>query len=737
MGEMYFMEELQYRNRCLRTFTGKLLFGPSGRRLAVDCLDCLPGFVGAVDFIHKMNVTELFRVMPDISVDFSQADCVWYPNRLTMEYRCEDLDFRETKTIVEDDAALSLMEWRNNSAEPFTIEFLSNPECFISQNFWKEDEVCWGIETESPETRFGFSMGIVCGWNQSSSKLAIKPGESVKILAVAAVGNMEQETFASLRDKVKKWLSDNRDPDEIMAEAIRSINLFYERTPSFVCDDKRMNACWQYRWYILKNTLVHPGYGKFSGAVMYEGRDHRMQKTALTASGWEFSKLIPLSTPLQLTDFRWFRDHGTVKEVIRSAFAAQDENGLLLCSYVEDYGHEGKAQHGGKRLNGGKAVGVNGKSYANYILWAIWNDYLLNPDRAFIQEMLPSMKAYISGHEKVYMDGRDSLLIEYTHALTGKEYQPSYWYFYDYPPNPRDRAGFTPLKRVDRSVYHYLNLCGLSNLMDAVGEDGSGEYREKARQLKQEINEWMWDKKTDFYYDLHFETKEKAMVKNIVGIYPYWAGIAGAEREEGIEKLRDRELFDTGSAFPSVAEDCPAFSPEGGWMGNYIKGRNGCVWCGPSWPYTTGIALDALGKESLRREHRFDKDFDRFLTEYTIQHFRDGDRHRPYLVEHYNSVTGERLSDEADYNHSYWLDLIITYVAGVQVFADHVRVEPLRTHLKWFRLDGLSIRGHLVSVLYAEGMDRDGGKIPKGLTVLADGKKAAHREESGVLIIEI
>ena len=78
------MTELKYENRALRTHTGKLLFGPVGRRMWVDYLDRKPGFCGRIDFIHKTNLTQLFEVKCDREVDWELAQSVWYPDRLTM-----------------------------------------------------------------------------------------------------------------------------------------------------------------------------------------------------------------------------------------------------------------------------------------------------------------------------------------------------------------------------------------------------------------------------------------------------------------------------------------------------------------------------------------------------------------------------------------------------------------------------------------------------------------------------
>lgn len=700
-----YREPLRYENRCLRTLTGKLLFGPAGNRLAVDVLDRKPGFSGTIDFIHKMNITQLFTVRDHMEAGCEEAEVMWYPAYMEMHYERGGVSYQEKKTITSDDTAVSAMVWENHARRELVLDFCCETEGFQISETAETAESCVCYLARSPKLRFGITIGIAAGWNHPGKQVVVPAGGRVELLAAAAVGNLAVETQAELRERADGYLCRNQRPMELLESLIREQERFFEEAPSFVCDDKRMNACWDYRWYILKNSMCRPGYGVFPEMVMYEGRDHRMAKTPLEPKGWEFSKLIPLSTPLQVSDLRWHPDRSVTREIIRSAFAAQNEDGLLLCAYVE-------TAH---------------KSYANYMIWAIWLFYLLDGDKEFIRELVPGMKRYISGHEKEYLDGKDGLLIERTHSLTGKEYQPSYWYFHDYPKNPRDPQGYTPLKRVDRSVYHYLNLCGLSRLLRAIEDEAYQVYEEKAEVLKREINDDMWDEETGFYYDLHYLTKEKAMVRNLTGIYPFWADMEEEGYDRGILPLMDPKAFDTGSAFPSVSQDCPAFSPDGGWMGNYIKGRNGCVWCGPSWPYTTGIALEALAAQSRKHGHCFDWQFDRYLKEYTMQHFRDGDYRRPYLVEHYNPVTGERLSDEADYNHSFWLDIVITCVAGIAVKEDCIEINPLRTHLTWFELDNLDIRGHKIRVVFES----------EELSVFVDGERFIKAEGEEVITIKL
>lgn len=69
---------LESRNRTLRTRPGKLLLGPTGRRLFADYLDKTPGFWGRIDFIHKLNLPGLYRVLPvGMEEMLEAADAVW------------------------------------------------------------------------------------------------------------------------------------------------------------------------------------------------------------------------------------------------------------------------------------------------------------------------------------------------------------------------------------------------------------------------------------------------------------------------------------------------------------------------------------------------------------------------------------------------------------------------------------------------------------------------------------
>ena len=687
-------DKFSYPNRCLRTQTGKLLFGSVGRRLFVDFLDKAPGFSGRIDFIHKLNLTSLFTVTCNEKIDFVAANAVWQPELMTLSLENETVSFFEQKYITEDDTAVSLQCWKNRGAVPLVLTLEAAPALCEFKNLPQN-----GVRLiTTPKTTHGFRVGIAVASSLKDSVCVLQPGETQELIICAAAGNLETESEDSLCEKALQHM---REGSNGLEQHLALSEEFYSGFPQFQSSDALLNATWNYRLFILKHTLAFPDFQNLQGACMYEGRSHKMGREPLNPAGWEFSKLINLSTPLHITDFRWHNNREYLHDIVNNMLGNLDENGIFCSAYVD------------KRLH----------AYANYGVWAIWLLWQVEMDADFTREILPKLKKYIANEDKTY-GGKDNLQIERQHNRTGKEYQPSYWSFGEYPSDPKSaegRALVTPLKRVDRSVYHYLNVLGLAKLCAAVGDEDYCMYNEIAAEIKADVLEKMWNPQTEFFYDLHHETDAQSDVKNIVGVYPFWAGITGENHLGGLEKLFDENYFYTGCPFPSVARDSEIYSPMGGWRGNFIKGRDGCVWCGPSWPYTTAIALDAIAIQSKNSDGRYNASFGELLRKYALQHFRDHDLNRPYLVEHYNAETGEPLSDDVDYNHSFFLDLIMKHVAGIEINEGAVSFSPIDIGIDYFTLENVTIGKDVFSVSYRRKGFEANSSIPEGFTVLKNG----------------
>lgn len=675
MTEMKIDQILATKNRMLRTYPGKLLFGPAADRLFVDVLDKKPGFCGNIDFIHKVNLDMLFEIVCSHPIQTVGIDTMWYPSHLHMQYEDDVLAFDEDKYMDANDIAYCVGHWTNKSDAPLTLTLRVEPTgCLITKN---EADTYFQMN----EPLRDYRVGVCAGWSAGNHAITVAPGETVEVFAAAAAGNVETESQESICQKLRAFLAEEKTPAEHAEASKEAYEKFFDQAPQFESSDLLLNKTWWYRWYILRNATSKPDFGYLKHPTVYEGRAHKTSKyPPLTVRGWEFSRLINLSSPLQMMDYGWFPDKELLHEFVRGFFSVPNENGVLQSAFTNHIG-------------GG---------FANFLVWAVYRMYLIDHDIEFVKELIPAIKRYIDGNILEHGAKNDLLQIEVKHARTGMEFQPSFWYFSDFPLNGKDKSKIVPMKRLDTSVYHYLNMKGGALLMQAAGDADAEHYMELANTLAAQINEKTWDEETGFYYDLHHETDEKAMVKNIVGVFPFWADIAGEEKLAALEKLFDPAYFNTGSVFSTVARDCVAYAPYGGWMGS-MKTRDSCMWDGPSWPFSNGIVLDAVGMQSKKYNHKYDGEFRTFLEKYALQHYRNGNLAEPYLVEQYHAETGENLSDEPDYNHSYFLNLIVSHVAGLEIQEDRLILDPVDVGLRYFTLSNLWIRG----TRYEIGLTKD------------------------------
>ncbi|MBB5790504.1 MGH1-like glycoside hydrolase domain-containing protein [Jiangella mangrovi] len=681
-------EALVTGRRGLRTRPGTLLLGPTGARLWADYLEQRPGFAGAIDLVHKLNIPLLFTVT---GVDLPEPwEARWRPSRLTVSAAGRPgsgVEFTEDKFVTWDDCAVSRQVWSNDGPAPVTLRLEVDRSWVGGDGFGSR-----------PVERHGFTVLAVVRPSDPAlwDGLVLRPGERAEFVVAAALGLAGTETRPDLERRLDTALS-AEPPYAVVDRQQREYQRWFDEVPSFSCSDPVLTRTWAYRWFLLRHNLAVPGVGGLRDPLFYEGRAHKMSKTPWDPAGWEFSKLIPLSSPMHLLEARWHPDPSWGAGLWRTLRAAQGDDGLFRS----------------------RTVGQEFHAYANFLGWASYQYALVHRDADGAAAMLASLAAQVRGERAKLATGNDELPIETEHILTGKEYQPSYWSFHDYPADPRDRSGYTPLKRVDRAVYHYRNARGVAGLARLLGDaagDGAGlaaEFDALADAVAAQVLTKQWDPGTGFFHDLHHATDQRSPVHNVVGFYPYWAGLTGEEHLPGLDAAL--RLFDTGAPLPSTAPDCPVYSPTGHWRGVYVKGRNGCSWNGPTWPYTNSVVIDGVGATSRRFGHRYDAEFGRLLRSYALLHFQQRDGRTPYLVEHYDSETGEPISDEADYLHSYLIDLVVRYVAGIEAEADSVVVDPLDVGLDWFALTGVRVAGHTVDVAY----DHE-----RGLRVSVDGAPA-------------
>ena len=671
---------------------GKLLLGATGKRVWADYLDPVAGFQGRIDFIHKVNIPLIFSVQPVFSAAGRRTvSSVWYPSHLHLSVVENTMLLEEDKFITDEDVLVSIQHWTNMDEKACTLNLL------LPDNFKQlgGNQTTAQLYAPNHDLHLLLSVKTSSDFEQDRS-LCILPGERKTIIICAAL-QLSTETV-DLSHRIDQILQGGESYLDVYTA---QYNEWYDDAPMFTSDDELLNKTWWYRWFLLRHNYAEPNTGFMKHGVFYEGRSHKVDKSPMNSKGHEFSQMIPLSTPMHLCDCRW--KHGTHEctETLRSLPDSMDPQGFFATMMVD------------KR----------GAHYGNYAQWAFYQYTLVHPDEALVRELLPDFKMNFRKVQEAQHAGMDILPVCFDHRRTGKEYQPSFWYFNNFPDNVRDKDSFTPLKRVDLAAYQYRNALGLANLCRMIGDTDAAEFEQAAETLRQLILEKMWDDEDGFFYDLHYQTEEKARVRNVTGADPLWACITDEKKYlHALDTILSDE-FATGDCFASTSKNGPIFMPQGGWKNNFFKGRNGCMWNGPSWPFTTAIVLDMIAEQSKQHEHCCDEAFARFLRQYSLEHFKERNLAMPYLVEHYDSVTGEALSDEVDYLHSYYIDLIIRHVCGIEPNERGFKFDPVDIGLDHFVLNGVHIAGHTISAAFVRN---------EGYTISVDGKECVRNHKQGV-----
>ncbi len=222
--------------------------------------------------------------------------------------------------------------------------------------------------------------------------------------------------------------------------------------------------------------------------------------------------------------------------------------------------------------------------------------------------------------------------------------------------------------------------------------------------------------------------------RELVGLIPWMFNLPDdtADFAQAWRQLMDPDGFNT-TRGPATAERRHRL---------FESGHNGCCWWnGAHWPFATSQALLGMGNllHNYRNNTAVNKnDYYAVLKKYTDLQFKDN---HPYVAEAADSVGGNWIYDGPNhsehYNHSAYVDLIISGLLGVRPRADNnVDVNPLIPDgWDYFALEDVPYHGHLLTVLW----DRSGNKYGRGsgLGVFVDGTRQGWRPDVGKLTVNV
>lgn len=548
------------------------------------------------------------------------------------------------------------------------------------------DAVC--IQPEGAEF-----PGISAGQTAFVRELVLGPRETKNVDVFVAASTQ--------RDKAEKALARIARLEDPLADHIKDFNgWLVENVPAFEADEAITKLYWHRATSILRKNLFRAGEGRLKRWGISEGR---------WTSDW-YANMISYGAGHQIRETRWLRNPVFARDLVSTWCENEKGNGVFPNFIRPD--SIGKGQ------------------YTDWITSTAWDAWCVAPDLDVLVPWLDALKRNVDGWLATYDKDNDGLLLVDSHWWTGMEWQPSFFYFKEWDKDQQDQQ----LERVDLTAYVYGNAQNLSKLLKAAGDaQGAAEYEGIARKIRQALLDVMWDSDSKYFYSVEPKTHEKALVKEVIGVYPFYFSMVPWNSpcaDAWLSVLNKDELW-TEWPVASASKKCPAYSQDTKFHGKEV---GGCMWNGPTWPHANSLVLSAMAatirdfdNPPLTADH-----FQALLSSFTLAQFREQKIEHPWTGEYYNGDTAVWRTDQRDYNHSTYLDIVIGDLAGLRPRPDDVlELQPmLGSLIGHLALDGVRYHGHDVSVLWdAPGNGKASADGLEGYRVYADGSLVFHSKE--------
>lgn len=438
--------------------------------------------------------------------------------------------------------------------------------------------------------------------------------------------------------------------------------------PLFECPDKELERTYYFRWWTYRKHIRN------------------------TPQGYVITEFLP--------NVPWAGKYNTIS--CPASFHFYDGRWLRDSRYLTDYARFWVSPEASPR------------AYSFPAADAIWNFYRVWRDEALIRDVYEGLKENYRAWEESHRDstglywqgdGYDGMEVSVGGALS------------------RDNTGYRPTI----NSYMYADALALSKMARLLGKkDEAKLYRQKAAEIKQLLDQWLWDDEADFYKAIpRHADMSVAPCREEFGYVPFMYGIPSKDKLVAWEQLFDTEGFKAPYGPTTVEQRSPGFKIA-------YEGHD-CQWNGPSWPFATAQTLKGMawslhkyGEKVLTRERYME-----VLTTFSNSQRLDG---HCFIDENLNPFTGDWIARTLlkqrgdvipdrgkDYNHSSFVDQIISGLIGIE--ADdkgHVTVRPLVPDGLWdyYCLRNVPVCGKTITVIY----DKDGSHygLGKGLHVLED-----------------
>lgn len=162
-----------------------------------------------------------------------------------------------------------------------------------------------------------------------------------------------------------------------------------------------------------------------------------------------------------------------------------------------------------------------------------------------------------------------------------------------------EAAGGFAVEAVDFNSIYAAGLDALAELALLLGREAeAAAARRRARQVRDAVNERMWDPAAGYYWDLAGRAEDPIRCLTPAGLIALYGGVPDREQAARlVEHLRDPRRFWTRFPVPSVAVSEPTYRPDAYWRGN--------VWASVNWLVIRGLERYGYAAEARAIAERF------------------------------------------------------------------------------------------------------------------------------------
>jgi hypothetical protein len=634
---------------------------------------------------------------PNVNLDYLEYDVV--PPAIATEATADTIVEQRQVCVTRDDVIVTRVWLANPETTPQTHTLIVTGDCRNSYD-WRGstggvketrrdgDVVLMFDHNVYPEfVPAGLCLAI--GGSAAPSQVVVStpgaysltyeisvPAASTRSVVLACAIDT-QETRA--REHLAAVLDDS---DPLAANRAEWSDFYAHQVPRFACSDAGLTELYAFRWFLLRFSTAGGDLGYFKYPVVMEGRQ-------------AYQTYCCYSAPFMAFDMNWAVDPAVgFGHMATMAEAAYDDGRFPW--YTSPRTNHVPIDH---------ASGTG----LSLLPYAAWKYFIVHGDRARLAELYPVMKRNVEW----WLADRDPNgdgLFDVQHQLeTGMDDLFRWGSAY----------ADTRYDAVDATSYACMNLRAVATMARELGETADATRFGAAADLAAAaLRTLLWNTTRSAFFDRR--KSDSALAVNyptITMFYPLLADAGQAPQRAVISAyLLDPNRFWLPYPVPALPKDHPQFNPTS-------------FWTGPSWPAANSHVVEALARTAKRDDRTLLPQAAELFRRAAANHLQP----RADFYERYNPLTGAGLSSFRDYMHSWWVDIYVRHVAGLEyVDGALLTVDPLPLGLDYFELRGAPWRGRRVDVLW-----RDPNGVPEGdpnapayrpgLTVQVDGRTVARR----------